>query len=206
MITRTIEQPQDSFNRKWESSGASKHCLKCHGQFDWMNPKTWLVEEQYHRRKIRESLEIGKAKPNKRRKGLIRDEKNLVKTNMWTPLFVKLTEKETNAKDFHSMTELKFKHPPAAEAKQDLLLIGHINELSHCYFHEIDEITIMKAASFTKSAGEISHFGADQFRHMTLSKKFETEAKELRKQIAVLARTLASTLVGLKSIKALTNY
>ena len=33
---------------------------------------------------------------NKRRKVLNRDERNLVKTNTWTPLFVKLTEKETN--------------------------------------------------------------------------------------------------------------
>ena len=34
----------------------------------------------------------------KRRKVLSRDEGNLVKTNTWTPLFAKLTEKETNTK------------------------------------------------------------------------------------------------------------
>ena len=129
-----------------------------------MNPKTWSVEGQYHRRKIRESLEIEKAKLNKRRKVLGCDEKNLVETNMWTPLFVKLTEKETNTKHFNSMIELKSKYPPAAEVKQDLLLIGQINELAHCYFHEIDKITIMKAASFTEGEGGMSHFDADQFR------------------------------------------
>ena len=53
---------------------------------------------------------------------------------------------------------------------------------------------IAKAASLT-----------NQFRHMLLSKKFKTEANELREQIAVLARTLASTLVDPKSIKALTT-
>ena len=30
------------------------------------------------------------------------------------------------------LTELKSKHPPAAEVKQDSLLFGPINELSHC--------------------------------------------------------------------------
>ena len=96
VITRTIEQQQDSFNGKWESSGATEHCLECHGQFNWINPKTLSTEQQYHRRKVRESLEIKKAKTSKRRKVLNRDERNLVKTNTWTPLFVKLTEKETN--------------------------------------------------------------------------------------------------------------
>ena len=49
---------------------------------------------------------------------------------------------------------------------------------------------IAKAASLTKGAGGPSHFDADQFCHMLLSKKFKTEAKELTEQIAVLARTL----------------
>ena len=98
VITRTIEHQQDSFNRKWESSGATEHCLECHGQFSWINPKTLSTEQQYQGRKIRESLEIKKAKTNKRRKCLNRDEGNLVKTNTWTPLFVKLTEKEANTK------------------------------------------------------------------------------------------------------------
>ena len=35
---------------------------------------------------------------NKRRKVLNRDEGNLFKKNKWTPLFVKLTKKETNTK------------------------------------------------------------------------------------------------------------
>ena len=98
VITRTIEHQQDSFNRKWESSGASEHCLECRGQFNWINPKTLSTEQQYHRRKIRESLDFKKTKTNKRRKVLNRDEGNLVKTNTWAPLFAKLTEKETNTK------------------------------------------------------------------------------------------------------------
>ena len=66
--------------------------------FYWINPKTLSTEHQYHRRKIKESLEIKKAKTNKRRKVLNSDEGNFVKRNKWTPLFAKLTEKETNTK------------------------------------------------------------------------------------------------------------
>ena len=69
---------------------------------------------------------------------------------------------------------------------------------------KLTKIMIAKAASLTKCAGGPSHLGADQFCHMLLSKKFKAEAKEMRERIAVLARTLASTLVNLKSIKALT--
>ena len=94
----SLEHQQDSFNGKWESSGLTEHCLECHGQFNWINPKTLSTEQQYHRRKIRESLEIEKAKMNKNRKVLNCDEENLVKTNTWTLLFAKLTEKETNTK------------------------------------------------------------------------------------------------------------
>ena len=54
--------------------------------------------QKYQRRKIRESLEFKKAKTNKRRNVLNRSEGNFVKTNTWTPLFAKLTEKETNTK------------------------------------------------------------------------------------------------------------
>ena len=96
--TRTIEHQQDSFNGKWDNSGATEHCLECHGQFNRINPKTLTNEQQYHRQKIRESFKIKMAKTNKRSKVLNCDEGNLVKTNTWTSLFAKLTKKETNTK------------------------------------------------------------------------------------------------------------
>ena len=40
VITRTIEHQQDSFNRKWESSGQTEYCVESHGQFNCINPKT----------------------------------------------------------------------------------------------------------------------------------------------------------------------
>ena len=78
--------------------GATEHCLQCHVQFNWINPKTLSIEQQYHRRKIRESLEIKKAKTKKRRKVLNRDKGKLLKINTWTPPFAELIEKETNTK------------------------------------------------------------------------------------------------------------
>ena len=65
VITRTTEHQQDSFNGKWESSGSIEHCPECHGKFNWINRKTLSTEQQHHRRKIRESLEIKKAKTSK---------------------------------------------------------------------------------------------------------------------------------------------
>ena len=57
------------------------------------------TKQQHHRRKIRESLEIKKVRASKRRKVLNRDEENLIKTNTWISLFVKLTEEESNRKN-----------------------------------------------------------------------------------------------------------
>ena len=59
---------------------------------------------------------------------------------------------------------------------------------------------IAKAASVTKSAERTSYLEADQFRYMLQSKKFKTGAKELREKIAVLRRTLASTLATCRPI------
>ena len=64
VITRTIEHQQDSIKGKWESSGATEHCLECHGQFNWLHPKTLSRETRYKSRKIRESLEIIRSKCN----------------------------------------------------------------------------------------------------------------------------------------------
>ena len=90
---------QGRFSGKLESSGATEQHLECHGQFNWINPKTLSTTQRNHRRKIRESLEIKKAKTNKRRKVLNRHEGNLVKTNTWTLLFVKLKKKQTQRLD-----------------------------------------------------------------------------------------------------------
>ena len=78
ILTKTIEHQEDSFKGKWGNSGATEHTLTCHRQFNWIHPKTIARENDYRKRKIRESLEIKKAKFNKKIKVLNRDEGNLV--------------------------------------------------------------------------------------------------------------------------------
>ena len=95
ILTRTIEHQQDSFKGKWNNSGATEHSLTCHRQFNWIRPKTIARENDYRKRKIREALEIKKAKYNKKIKVLNRDEGNLVSTNTWTPLLANINDIST---------------------------------------------------------------------------------------------------------------
>ena len=81
-----------SFKRKWDHSRAKEHSLTCHGQFNWIHPKTIARENDYTRRKIQEALEIKKSKYNKMIKVLNRDEGNLVRTNTWTPLLANIND------------------------------------------------------------------------------------------------------------------
>ena len=102
--------------------------------------------------------------------------------------------------------DLKLKHPAPAEVKKGSLLHGPVNKIQNCYFGEIDEMMIGKAASLTKGSSGRSHVDTtDQFRHMFLSKKYKTEGKNLGEQIALLSRNLASKFVDPFSIEALTT-
>ena len=40
VLTQCIEDQQDGMSGKWESSGAAEHTKQCHGQFEWLHPKT----------------------------------------------------------------------------------------------------------------------------------------------------------------------
>ena len=95
ILTKTTEHQQDSFKGKWDNSGGTEHTLTCLHQFNWIHPKTIAREDDYKKRKIREALEIKKAKFNQKIKVLNRDEGNLVKTNTWTPLLANINEMQT---------------------------------------------------------------------------------------------------------------
>ena len=92
ILIRTTEHQQDSFKGKWDSSGAAEPRLTCHGPFIWIHPTTIARENDYRKRKIRETLEIKRAKYNKEIKVLNRYEGNLVKTNAWTLLLADINE------------------------------------------------------------------------------------------------------------------
>ena len=50
------------------SSGSTEDFQECHGQFNWMHDKTLSTEQQDHRQKIRESLELKKSKNEQKKK------------------------------------------------------------------------------------------------------------------------------------------
>ena len=87
---------------------------------------------------------------------------------------------------------LKEKHPPPAPIQENVLLQGPINYVSSCYFDEIDESMIKNAARLTKGAADSSNLDGEQFKLMLVSNKFKKEGKEMRQQLAILARKLAT--------------
>ena len=81
VITRTIEHQQDSIKGKWESSGATEYCLECHGQFNWLHPKTLSREARYKKQKNQGVTGSYKIKMNSSKLNVNRDDGNFVKTN-----------------------------------------------------------------------------------------------------------------------------
>ena len=65
ILTRTIEHQQDSFKEKWDNSGATEHTLACHGQFNWIHPKTIAGENDYGKRNIRRATRGGEGEGGK---------------------------------------------------------------------------------------------------------------------------------------------
>ena len=94
-MTRTNEHQQDSIKEIWESAGATKHRLKCYGQFNWLHPKTLSREANYKSRKFRESLETKRSKCGSNKSNINRDDDNLVKANTWTLLLRDINDLES---------------------------------------------------------------------------------------------------------------
>ena len=92
VMTKTIEQQQDSIKGKWE---VQVHCLKGHGHFNWLHPKTLSKEARYKSRKIRESLEVKRSKCDSSKSNINSDDGNLVKTNTWTPFLGNINDHES---------------------------------------------------------------------------------------------------------------
>ena len=79
---------------KWEPFGATEHTKECHGQFDWLHPKTVRISPYINERKIREALEINKLTEKLNRNNKIftvfnRDNGGYVMANSGKPLFLK---------------------------------------------------------------------------------------------------------------------
>ena len=105
-MTRTTEHQQDNIKGKWESSGATEHCLKCHDQFNWLHPKTLSREARSKSRKLRESLEIKRSKCDSSKLNINRDDGNFVKTNTWTPLLRNINDLESGLRNQRSQCKV----------------------------------------------------------------------------------------------------
>ena len=55
-MIRTIEHQQGSIKKKWENTGAKKDWLRCHGQFNWIHPKTLSRGARQKSRKLKGTL------------------------------------------------------------------------------------------------------------------------------------------------------
>ena len=99
------------------------------------------------------------------------------------------------------LKDLEEKHPKPAPIHEDTLLHGPIGKLPRGYFDSIDESMIATATRLTKGSGGPSQLDSEQFNHILLSKKFKKEGKDLREEIAVLARKLASDLLDPESLE-----
>ena len=90
------------------------------------------------------------------------------------------------------LSTLREKHPHPSPITENTLLNGPVNSVLPCYFDSIAETMIYKAASLTKGAGGPSQLDAEQYRHILTIRKYKAENKDLREQMAQLARKLAS--------------
>ena len=105
--------------------------------------------------------------------------------------------------DDEVIKDLKIKHPEPALIKEGSLLYGPKETVLPSYFDSLDEGLIRNAVRQTKGAGGPSHLDADQYRHMLRSHKFKKESKDLREEIATLARKLATEIIDPSTIDSL---
>ena len=85
------------------------------------------------------------------------------------------------------LSELQQKHPQPEPLTSDTLLNGPVNSVLHSNFDET-ETMVFKSASMTKGAGGHSRLDAERYPRLLMSNKYKKENKELRVQLATLAR------------------
>ena len=94
------------------------------------------------------------------------------------------------------IAKLRKLHPQPAEIlPESLIQQGPIDRVSPTKFSDIDEQLILKAANYTKGSGGPSLMDANQWRRVIGSNHFKHEAKELRENLAVFAKKIASEII-----------
>ncbi|XP_065662967.1 uncharacterized protein LOC136085574 [Hydra vulgaris] len=86
--TRICQHQKHTFEGKWKNSTVAGHSRNCHGAFGWNNNNTVKVEEDYFKRKVRESLEIQFHQCSPGEGGLNEDDGDYVTSSFWKPYFL----------------------------------------------------------------------------------------------------------------------
>ena len=89
------------------------------------------------------------------------------------------------------VSKLEENHP----IQNNALLYGPTEILLPTYFDNIDKGTLFKAACLTNRTCGPAYMDGDQFRHILTSTSHKKENKDLRDQIAILTRKLASKII-----------
>ena len=89
--TRIKEHERDVFKGKWSASGATEHAERCQLGFKWEEATTIAPEPDYRRRKVREAIEIRRARRSTQN-CVNRDNGNIMKTSHWDHLLGKISE------------------------------------------------------------------------------------------------------------------
>ena len=91
--------------------------------------------------------------------------------------------------------KLRLLHPEQSEIQADTLYQGPLPVTSTAHFNSITEQEILKAAQQTKGSGGPSLLDAKQWKRMLCSGHFKAENKELREQLAIFAKKIATEMV-----------
>ena len=94
--------------------------------------------------------------------------------------------------NLETINTLKEKHPQSEPLSEQGMLKGPIRSVPDYFFEPINEQEVLKAALKTKGSAGPSAMDADAFRRILCSKNFSTCGKELREEIAILTKNLAT--------------
>ena len=81
-----------------------------------------------------------------------------------------------------------------AEILPNTLIIGPLNQITASTFSSINEEEILKAVK-VKGSGGPSLLDAKQWRRMLCSKHYKSEGKDLREEIANVARKISTEII-----------
>ena len=97
-----------------------------------------------------------------------------------------------------TMTLLQEKHPEPSELSQDALVDIIPDEIHPVVFDVINGDSVRKAMIATKGGAGPSGLDADGWRHLLLSKNFKEANAELREQLAISTKKLATEKIDIE--------